>query len=75
MVSAYEGGKGLPSLPSLWAYLNAVGRDLADLQDAVDELGGLPKRRSADVEARERAVGRVVLKALRGLKEVEEGEK
>ena len=72
MVSAYEGGKALPSLPSLWAYLGAIGRDLADLQEAIDELGGLPKRRSADVEARERSVGRAVLKALRGLESMEE---
>jgi transcriptional regulator with XRE-family HTH domain len=67
MVSAYEGGKGLPSLPSLSAYLGAIGRDLGDLQDAMDELSGFSKRRTADVEARERAVGRAVLKALRGL--------
>jgi hypothetical protein len=67
MISAYEGGKALPSLPSLLAYLDAIGRDLADLQDAIDELCGLSKRRTADVEARERAVGHAVLKALRGL--------
>lgn len=72
MVSAYEGGKALPSLPSLWAYLDAIGRDLADLQDAIYELGGLPKRGSADVEARERSVGRAVLKALRGLETLED---
>src|SRR3954453_1393249 len=72
MVSAYEGGKALPSLPSLWAYLDAIGRDLADLQEALDELGGLPKRRRADVEARERSVGRAVLKALRGLDDIQE---
>jgi transcriptional regulator with XRE-family HTH domain len=71
MVSAYEGGKALPSLPSLWAYLDAIGRDLADLQEALDELEGLPKRRSADVEAKERSVGRAVLKALRGLDEIQ----
>lgn len=67
MVSAYEGGKALPSLQSLWAYLGALGRDMADLQEAIDELEGFPKRRSADVEAKERYVGRAVLKALRGL--------
>lgn len=72
MVSAYEGGKALPSLPSLWAYLGAIGRDLADLQEALDELGGLSKLRRADVEARERSVGRAVLKALRGLDDIQE---
>ena len=72
MVSAYEGGKALPSLLSLWAYLDAIGRDLADLQEALDELGGLPKRRTADMEARERSVGRVVLKALRGWNDFQE---
>lgn len=67
MVSSYETGKALPSLVSLSAYLGAIGRDLSDLQEAVDELGGSPKLRSNDIEAQERAVGRAVLKALRGL--------
>jgi transcriptional regulator with XRE-family HTH domain len=67
MVSAYEGGKALPSLPSLSAYLGAIGRDLSDLQEAVDEIRGFPVHRTEDVDARERAVGRAVLKALRGL--------
>lgn len=67
MVSAYEGGKALPSLPSLSAYLGAIGRDLSDLQEAVDEMRGFPIHRADDVDARERAVGRAVLKALRGL--------
>jgi hypothetical protein len=40
---------------------------LADLQEALNDLTGLPKRRSEDVESRERAVGHAVLKALRGL--------
>jgi transcriptional regulator with XRE-family HTH domain len=67
MVSAYEGGKALPSLPSLSAYLGAIGRDLSDLQEAVDEMRGFPVHRAEDAVARERAVGRAVLKALRGL--------
>jgi len=67
MVSAYEGGKALPSLPSLGAYLSAIGCNLADLQDALDELGALPKSRTADLEARERAIGRAVLKVWWGL--------
>ena len=70
MVSAYEGGKLLPSLPSLSAYLDAIGRDLADLQEAVNELRGFPSKKSGNVEARERAVGRAVLKVLRGLEEL-----
>lgn len=69
MVSICEGGKGLPSLPTLLIYLKAMGRDLADLQEALNELGGLPKRRSEDVERRERSVGRAVLNALRGLED------
>jgi transcriptional regulator with XRE-family HTH domain len=69
MVSAYEGGKAFPSLPSLSAYLGAIGRDLRDFQEALDELGGLPKRTNTDQELRERAVGRAVLRALRGLEE------
>ncbi len=67
MVSAYEGGKALPSLRSLSAFLGAIGRDLSDLQEAVDEMRGFPVHRADDVDARERAVGRAVLKALRGL--------
>ena len=67
MVSAYEGGKALPSLRSLSAYLGAVGRDLKDLQEALDDIRGFPVHRADDVDARERAVGRAVMKALRGL--------
>ena len=67
MVSAYEGGKALPSLRSLSAFLGAIGRDLSDLQEAVDEMRGFPVHRADDVDSRERAVGRAVLKALRGL--------
>jgi transcriptional regulator with XRE-family HTH domain len=67
MVSAYEGGKALPSLRSLAAYLGAVGRDLADLQEAIDDIRGFPIHKAEDVDARERAVGRAVIKALRGL--------
>lgn len=33
MLSAYERGKATPSLASLGAYLAALGRDLADLQE------------------------------------------
>jgi len=73
MVSAYEGGKLLPSLPSLSAYLDAMGCDLADLQEAVNELSGFPSKRTGDDDARERAVGRAVLKALRGLEELKQG--
>jgi transcriptional regulator with XRE-family HTH domain len=67
MVSAYEGGKALPSLRSLSAYLGAIGRDLKDLQEALDDIRGFPVHRADDVDARERAVGRAVMKALRGL--------
>lgn len=67
MVSAYEGGKALPSLRSLSVYLGAIGRDLGDLQNAVDELRGFPSHRPDDSDSRERAVGRAVLKALRGM--------
>ena len=67
MVSAYEGGKALPSLRSLSAYLGAMGRDLSDLQEALDDIRGFPIHRDDDVDARERAVGRAVIKALRGL--------
>jgi transcriptional regulator with XRE-family HTH domain len=70
MVSAYEGGKLLPSLPSLSSYLDAIGRDMADLQEAVHELGGFPRKKTDDDDARERAIGRAVLKALRGLEEL-----
>ena len=65
MVSAYEGGKSIPSLASLSVYLGAIGRNLGDLQDEVNRLSG----RSMDepVEDRERVVGRAVLKALRAL--------
>jgi hypothetical protein len=71
MVSAYEGGKLLPSLPSLSSYLDAIGRDMADLQETVNELGGFPRKKTGDDDARERAIGRAVLKALRGLEELE----
>ena len=67
MVSAYEGGKSIPSLASLSLYLGAIGRNLGDLQDEVNRLSG----RSMDdtVEDRERVVGRAVLNALRTLDE------
>jgi transcriptional regulator with XRE-family HTH domain len=74
MVSAYEGGKALPSLPSLSAYLGAIGRDLKDLQEALDDIRGFPIHRAEDVDARERAVGRAVMKALRGLELEKMGE-
>ena len=73
MLSAYERGKATPSLASLCLYLAALGRDLADLQEVLSDLAGLPKRRSEDVEGRERTVGRAVLRALRGL-ELTEGD-
>ncbi|MBW8879017.1 MAG: helix-turn-helix transcriptional regulator, partial [Acidobacteria bacterium] len=62
MVSAYEAGKASPSLGSLSVYLGAIQRDLGDLQDEVNRLSG----RFIDEPpgARERAVGRAILKAL-----------
>ncbi len=41
-VSAYEDGKVLPSLPSLLAYLGAIGKNFFDLQEALDALQGSP---------------------------------
>jgi transcriptional regulator with XRE-family HTH domain len=70
MISAYETGKNLPSLQSLSVYLNAIDRDLGDLQEAIDDLGGFPSAKT-HVDARERAVGRAVLRALQGLEELE----
>ena len=70
MISAYEGGKNLPSLQSLSTYLNAIDRDLGDLQEAIDDLGGFPSAKTHG-DARERAVGRAVLRALQGLEELE----
>jgi transcriptional regulator with XRE-family HTH domain len=67
MVSAYEGGKSIPSLASLSVYLGAIGRNLGDLQDEVNRLSG--QSLDEPVEDRERAIGRVVLKALRALEE------
>jgi transcriptional regulator with XRE-family HTH domain len=67
MVSAYEGGKMLPSVLSLCRYLNAIGRDFGDLQDALDEMGGIPGRRVIEAEMRERKVGRAVLGLLESM--------
>lgn len=67
MVSAYEGGKALPSLASLSAYLGAIGRDLGDLQDALTHLRG--RLHEGTLVDRERVVGRAVLNALRMLED------
>ena len=45
MFSSYERGVHLPSIPSLFALLNALNGDLYDLQDVLDEVEGLPPRR------------------------------
>lgn len=66
MVSAYEGGKVLPSLPSLYAYLSAIGRDFRDLQDAVDLIDHREIDTLTDRE-QERAIGRAILGAFRAL--------
>jgi transcriptional regulator with XRE-family HTH domain len=70
MLSSYESGKALPSIISLSAYLGAIGRDLSDLQEVLDEIGGVPLPTSEVLDARrreerERAVGRAVLRVLR----------
>jgi transcriptional regulator with XRE-family HTH domain len=67
MVSAYEGGKALPSVLSLCRYLNAIGRDFGDLQNALDEMGGIPCHRVIEAEIMERKVGRVVLGLLQSM--------
>jgi transcriptional regulator with XRE-family HTH domain len=67
MVSAYEGGKALPSVLSLCRYLNAIGRDFGDLQDALDEMGGIPGRKVIEAEMKERKVGRAVLGLLEAM--------
>jgi len=41
MISAFETGKVSPSLESLFAYLGAVGCNLADLQRELDKPGWL----------------------------------
>jgi transcriptional regulator with XRE-family HTH domain len=48
MLSAYERGTHLPSLPSLAPVLNVLHGDLHDLQDVLDEVEGLPPRRRSD---------------------------
>lgn len=65
MVSAYEGGKSIPSLGSLSVYLGAIGRNLGDLQAELDRLSGKPA--VEPVEDWERVMGRAVLKVLRSL--------
>ena len=42
MLSSYETGVRLPSIPSLGAILAALEDDLHDLQDALDEVRGSP---------------------------------
>ena len=37
MVSSYERGRTLPSLPSLWTYLDALGTDLTYLEKIMRE--------------------------------------
>ncbi|MFL6235325.1 MAG: helix-turn-helix domain-containing protein [Thermoanaerobaculia bacterium] len=64
MLSAYETGKTLPSLGSLTTLLAAIGKDFADLQDAIDKVrGASPERQPAEKDL-EREVGQVVLKAI-----------
>ena len=69
MVSAYESGKALPTLPSLSAYLGAVGRGLDDLQAALTQLQGKIGDENTATLYREHVVGRAVLNALRSLDE------
>ena len=48
MLSAYERGSCLPSLPSLTPVLAVLDADLYDLQGVLDEVDGLiPRRRAA----------------------------
>lgn len=60
MLSAYETGKNTPSLASLMAYLRAVGTDFAELQGALEAVGGdvgLPRSTSGSEVARESLSG------------------
>jgi transcriptional regulator with XRE-family HTH domain len=70
MVSSFESGRALPSLPSLASYLCAIGRDLSDLQEALDQMGPSPKVASGDLPTHVRALLRAVREALRGLDEL-----
>ncbi|HET9210644.1 MAG TPA: helix-turn-helix transcriptional regulator [Thermoanaerobaculia bacterium] len=64
MLSTYETGKTLPSLGSLTTLLASLGKDFADLQEAIDKLrGASPERQTAEKDL-EREVGQVVLKAI-----------
>lgn len=64
MLSSYETGKTVPSLGSLTILLVAIGRDFADLQDAMDLLLGTSPKRQPTNKDLEREVGQVVLKAI-----------
>ena len=64
MLSSYETGKTQPSLGSLTTLLSAIGKDFADLQNALNMVRGVsPQRQSAEKDV-EREVGQVVLKAI-----------
>ena len=73
MLSAYETGKQVPSMPTLLAILRGLGADFCDLQKAMDALSGLqetttgledPRTGQQDpenLEKRQREIGRAVL--------------
>ena len=73
-LSHWENGRKVPSLKLLYTYLQSLGLDLSDLQEALDRVAGVPPigRREAiarlerRIEELERRVG------LDGSQEVEE---
>lgn len=64
MLSSYETGKTQPSLGSLTTLLAAIGKDFADLQNALNMVRGVSAQRQPTENELEREVGQVVLKAI-----------
>jgi transcriptional regulator with XRE-family HTH domain len=66
MASAYERGRNLPTLPTLKAYLRALGADFSDLQKSID---GISEGAKHDPEDLEQEVTRAVLTLVRNLRQ------
>ena len=65
MLSSYETGKTLPSLGSLTTLLAAIGKDFADLQNALNMVRGVSAQRQPTKKELELEVWQVALKALK----------
>lgn len=65
-ISSWEAGRKLPSMPLLTRYLAALGYNLHDFQDALDQLDGSTAQRIDEIDAQvDDQAGRMVALELR----------